>query len=90
MSDFHDDWPFEHGFPFRAAIRGTVRRLVASVMIPIAWFCGVLLFLAFFSTGFSYVQDAVIVVVSALLALAGLIGLWVSFGLKQARTWAGW
>lgn len=78
----------ERGFGGRSVVRGAVWRVALSVVAPIVWLAGTLLFYAFFAGGFSWVQDVVVGVVSALGLLATLLLLWLSFGLRWVGRWA--
>jgi hypothetical protein len=58
------------------------RRVLASVGAIVAWVSFTLLFLAFWTQGFTLLQDVVVVVVSLLALLGVLLGTWISFGLR--------
>jgi len=87
-SPSHDD--FWSDAPFSASLRGLKRRIIASILVPVAWLSGTLLYLAFWAHGFSLFQSVVLVVVSILVLFAVMAGIWISFGFRQARTWMEW
>ena len=64
------------------------RRVVASIAATVGWLCLILLFLAFWATGFSLLQSIVVVIVSLLVLAAVLLGAWISFGLRFVGHWA--
>jgi hypothetical protein len=71
-------------FNFFGSIR---RRVLVSVAATVGWLCLILLYLAFWTGGFSLFQIIVVVIVS-LLALGGvLLGAWISFGLRFVGSW---
>jgi len=82
-------------FPTTAPVRsreldffGSVRRRVlVSIAASAGWLCLVLLYLAFWATGFSLLQSIVVVVVSLLILAAVLLGAWISFGLRFVGRW---
>lgn len=63
------------------------RRVLATIAAGTAWLSLVLVFLAFWATGFSLLQDIVVVVVSLLVLTAVVLGLWISFGLRFLDRW---
>jgi len=67
---------------------GSVRRRVLfSIAATVGWLCLILLYLAFWTGGFTLFQDIVVVVVSLLVLAACLLGAWVSFGLRFMGRW---
>jgi hypothetical protein len=77
-------YPQTNGFRSRDFdLFGTIRRrVVASIAASVGWLSLTLLFLAFWSHGFSLLQDVVVVIVSLLILVAVLLGTWISFGLR--------
>lgn len=71
-------------FSFFGSIR---RRVLASIATTAGWLCLIMLYLAFWTGGFSLVQIIVVVVVSLLVLAAVLLGAWVSFGLRFMGHW---
>ncbi len=63
------------------------RRILVSIGATAGWLCLVLLYLAFWATGFSLFQSIVVVVVSLLVLAAVLLGAWISFGLRFVGRW---
>jgi len=63
------------------------RRVLASIAATVGWLSLVLLYLAFWATGFSLFQSIVVVVVSLLVLAAFLLGAWVSFGMRFMGRW---
>ncbi len=74
-------WPYEHRYPgFDLRVR-----VMASIILGVAWLVFILLFAAFWSTGYSLFQDIVILIVSFVI-LAGVLGaMWASWGMRFAR-----
>jgi hypothetical protein len=67
---------------------GSIRhRILASIAATAGWLCLVLLYLAFWSAGFSLFQSIVVVVVSLLVLVTILLGAWISFGLRFVGRW---
>jgi hypothetical protein len=89
MPRFVNRWNWAAENPLSRTVRGALRRLVLTVLSGFVWLGATLVFLAFFSTGFSYVQDFVVVFVSLLALVGAVIALWVSFARTQARVWDG-
>jgi len=83
--------PFHGTTPVRSkefSLFGSIRRRVlASIAASVGWLCLILLYLAFWSGGFSLLQDIVVVIVSLLVLMAVLLGAWVSFGLRFMGRW---
>jgi hypothetical protein len=71
-------------FDFFGSIR---RRVLVSIAASVGWLCLVLLYLAFWATGFSLFQSIVVVVVSLLVLAAVLLGAWISFGMQFMGRW---
>jgi hypothetical protein len=71
-------------FDFFGSIR---RRVLASIAATAGWLCLILLYWAFWASGFSLFQDIVVVVVSLLVLGSVLLGSWVSFGMRFVGTW---
>ena len=66
-------------------MRGMRSRVAASTLLTVGWLSFVLLYAAFWATGFSLLQSIVIVLVS-LLVLGGILGaMWASWGMRFAR-----
>jgi hypothetical protein len=63
------------------------RRILFSIAAIVGWLSLVLLYFAFWATGFTLFQDIVIVIVSLLLLGGILLSAWVSFGLKFTGRW---
>jgi hypothetical protein len=82
-------WMHEDDVPFPVAwlFRGVVRRIVASVLLPVAWLSLTLLYLGFWAHGLTWVQDLIVGVVSVLTLFAALAVLWVTFGVQAYRHW---
>ena len=60
-------------------------RIIATIVLSVAWLCFVLLYLAFWTTGLSLFQSVAVFIVS-LLVLGGLLGvMWVRWGMKMAE-----
>jgi hypothetical protein len=60
-------------------------RVIATIILGVAWLAFILLFAAFWSTGYNLFQDIVILLVS-FLVLAGVLGaMWASWGMRFAR-----
>jgi hypothetical protein len=60
-----------------------------TLLVPVVWISVTLLFLAFWSRGFTLVQDIVVFIVSMLLLFGTIVAMWVSFGVGQFRRWVG-
>jgi len=71
-------------FDFFRSIR---LRVLTSIAASVGWLSLTLLYLAFWTHGFSLVQSIVIVVVSLLVLAAVLLGSWISFGLGFVGRW---
>ncbi len=66
-------------------MQGLRVRIAVSIMTGVGWLSFVLLYAAFWTSGFSLFQSIVIVLVSALIA-AGIMGaMWASWGMRFAR-----
>jgi hypothetical protein len=76
--------------PFSASFAGLRRRIVASIVLPVAWLSATLLYVAFWAHGFDLFQNIVVIVVSILVLIGVMAGMWVSFGFRQMRIWADW
>jgi fatty acid desaturase len=63
------------------------RRVLVSIAATAGWLCLVLLYLAFWATGFSFFQSVIVVIVSLLVLAAILLGAWISFGLRFVSGW---
>jgi hypothetical protein len=63
------------------------RRILATLALVVAWVSFTLLYVAFWATGFSLFQSIIVVVVSLLVLTAGVLGAWISFGLKFVDRW---
>jgi hypothetical protein len=66
------------------------RRVLVSIGATVGWLSLTLLFLAFWSHGFSLFQDVIVVIVSILILTGVLLGAWVSFGLAFADRGPRW
>ncbi|MCI4368024.1 MAG: hypothetical protein L3K09_00455 [Thermoplasmata archaeon] len=76
------DWEWGERF------QGFRRRVLFSIVLPIAWLSFSLLYVAFWATGFTLFQSGVIVLVSALV-LGGTMGaVWMWWGPSYAKGWA--
>jgi hypothetical protein len=69
------------------AIRATLWRVAASIVLPIVWLAGTLLFFAFWSSGLTWFQDLTVGVAAGLSLLGTLLLVWVSYGFRLARRW---
>ena len=63
------------------------RRVLMSIAATAGWLSLVLLYLAFWASGFSLLQDSVLVVVSLIVLSAVLLGTWISFGVRFMSGW---
>ena len=63
------------------------RRVLASIAAFAGWICFLLLFVAFGASHFSLFQDVILSVVSLVVLIATLTGVWVSFGFRFAGLW---
>ncbi len=83
--------PFSSSPSFRSRrfdLFGSIRRRVlTSIAATAGWLSLVLLFLAFWASGFSLVQDIVLIVVSLIVLSAVLLGAWISFGVQFIAGW---
>jgi hypothetical protein len=70
--------------------RSVRRRVVASIIAPVAWLSLTLLYVGFWAHGFSLFQSIIVVIVSILVLFAVMAVLWVSFGFREASRWAKW
>ncbi len=67
---------------------GMSSRVIATIVVVIAWLSFVILYLAFGASGLSLFQSIAIFIVSVLV-LGGLMAvLWVSWGMKMAKKMA--
>ncbi|MGP8072255.1 MAG: hypothetical protein ACLPZM_03895 [Thermoplasmata archaeon] len=80
-------WP---DTPISETLTGLKHRIVASILVPVAWLSATLLYLAFWAQGFSLFQNIVVALVSVIVLIGVMAGIWVSFGFRQARTWMEW
>lgn len=62
-------------------------RITVSIVAPIVWLAGTLLFFGFWARGFTVAQDIIVGVVSVLALLAVLLALWLSFGARAFHRW---
>ncbi|MGA8663603.1 MAG: hypothetical protein WB809_00820 [Thermoplasmata archaeon] len=76
--------------PISTTLTGLKHRIVASILVPVAWLSATLLYVAFWAHGFSLFQNIVVIVVSILVLFGVMAGIWVSFGFRQARSWMDW
>ncbi len=85
------DNPFSETDPFRSHRHDLVgsirRRVLASLAGCVGWISLTLLFLAFWSHGFTMFQDIVVLVVSLLVLAGVLLGAWITFGLRFVGRW---
>jgi hypothetical protein len=81
-------WTYED--PIRTTVRGGIRRVVASIFLTVGWLSATLLYLAFFASHFTLVQDVVVFFVSMFLLFGTLMAIWVAFGKKALHVWTGW
>ncbi len=70
--------------------RSLRRRIVASIIAPVAWLSFTLLYVGFWAHGFSLFQSIIVVIVSILVLFALMAVLWVTFGFREAGRWARW
>jgi hypothetical protein len=63
------------------------RRMIVSIAATVGWLSLILLFLAFWTRGFSIFQDIVVVVVSLVILMGTLLATWISFGLRFVGRW---
>jgi hypothetical protein len=70
--------------------RGLRRRIIASIIAPVAWLSLTLLYVGFWAHGFSLFQSIIVVIVSILVLFAVMAVVWVSFGFREARRWWDW
>lgn len=62
-------------------------RIIASILVPVAWISFTLLYVGFWASGFTLFQSIIIILVS-LLVLAGVMGVvWVSAGPGYRHYW---
>jgi hypothetical protein len=76
--------------PFHDTVRALWRRVVVSIVVPVAWLCFTLLYVGFWAHGFSLFQSVIVILVSILVLFAVMASVWVSFGMSQSRRWADW
>ncbi|HTS32329.1 MAG TPA: hypothetical protein VMI55_00100 [Thermoplasmata archaeon] len=70
--------------------RALRRRIIASILAPVAWLSLTLLYVGFWAHGFSLFQSIIVVIVSILVLFAVMAVVWVSFGFREARRWWDW
>ncbi len=70
--------------------RALRRRVLASIVAPVAWLSLTLLYVGFWAHGFSLFQSIIVVIVSILVLFAVMATLWVSFGFREGRRWMEW
>ncbi len=68
-------------------VRGWRRRILASILGPIAWLIFTLLYVGFWAHGFSLFQDIIVVIVSLLVLCGVFAGLWVVWGARRVGRW---
>lgn len=68
-------------------VRGWRRRILASILGPIAWIVVTLLYVGFWAHGFSLFQDVVVVLVSLLVLFGVFAALWVAWGARRVGRW---
>ena len=62
-------------------------RIVASILLPVAWLSFTLLYVGFWAYGFTLFQSVIVILVSAII-LAGTMGsVWASWGMRH-RSWS--
>jgi hypothetical protein len=74
----------------RDTTRSLRRRILFSIIAPVAWLSFTLLYVGFWAHGFSLFQSIIVVIVSILVLFAVMASLWVTFGFREARRWADW
>ena len=74
-----------HEFDCVASIR---RRVLVSITALVGWLGLILLYFAFWASGFTLFESIIVGVVSCLVLGGVLLGAWISFGLRLAETWA--
>lgn len=62
------------------APKGLRWRILVSVLGPIAWVCLTLLYVGFWSSGFTVVQSLIVVLVSTLVMAGVITALWIGWG----------
>jgi hypothetical protein len=62
-------------------------RILVSIAAMVGWLSATLLFLAFWASHFSLLQDIVVVIVSLLVLAGVLCGAWISYGLHFVDHW---
>lgn len=70
--------------------RALRRRIIASIVAPVAWLSLTLLYVGFWAHGFTLFQSIILVIVSILVLIAVMGVVWVSFGFREARRWWDW
>jgi len=80
---FEDAFDRRYGGPVRAL----VWRIAVSILLPVAWLCGTLLYVGFWAHGLSLGQEVIVGLVSVLVLFAGLATTWVTFGLELGPCW---
>jgi uncharacterized membrane protein YiaA len=66
------------------------RRILASIVAPVAWLSLTLLYVGFWAHGFTLFQSIIVIVVSIIVLFGVMAGIWVTFGFRQARRWMDW
>ncbi len=84
--------PDQVGFPSMVArtTRALRRRVLASIIAPVAWLSLTLLYIGFWAHGFSLFQSIILILVSILVLIAVMGVVWVSFGFREGRRWMDW
>ena len=61
--------------------------ILLSILLPVGWLCLTLLYVGFWSTGFTLFQSVIVILVS-ILVLGGLMGgLWTYWGTRRHVDW---
>jgi hypothetical protein len=87
MSHPAANWKATPPTHFSYLVRSAIRRVILTILVPAAWISLTLVYVAFFAPTFSFFQDFVIVVVSLLVLVATIAGMWVSYGMRLYRHW---
>jgi len=77
----------ETGLPISWTVRATLWRVAASILAPVLWLSGVLLYFAFWAHGLSLLQGIVVGVVAVITLFGVMAAMWVSWGMSVARRW---
>lgn len=75
--------------PLSGPVRRAAWRVALSILIPVAWISGTLLFVAFWAAHFTLFQGVIVVMVSLLLLLGTIAAMWVIFGVRLYHRWVG-